>query len=325
MNSIYYLKGIVSSSLFDENGECDVKNYAVFTNVPLYSRWIDNPNDPTSLIDIATQQPTTVAPSNQHSCGVMSESASLIQGGKRSPPGSFPWTVAIFVREDFDLYEHKAVGTLVSQKHVVSLANPIAYLSETKEISPIDVDRLKMFFGINTLSQTSASGGLVIEGASKIVFHSNFKHETPRSSDLAVTFLQSPLFVTRLIAPACLWTLPNGLHGKTGFAVGWGVNEADEYSEHKKHVALEIQDVNVCQQFYSDYVVDENFFCAATKGSTPCEYDDPLYIKANGRWFLRGLISAYYARSEDNKCNLNSPVLYEDVARFTDWIQMIIK
>lgn len=82
------------------------------------------------------------------------------------------------------------------------------------------------------------------------------------------------MIVTRLIAPACLWTLPNGLQCKTGFAVGWGINEAGEYSEHKKHVALEVQDVNVCKQFDADYV-DENFFCAATKGSTPCEYDDP--------------------------------------------------
>lgn len=38
------------------------------------------------------------------------------------------------------------------------------------------------------MSQTSAAGGLVIEGAVKIVFHPNFKHETPQSKDLAVTF-----------------------------------------------------------------------------------------------------------------------------------------
>lgn len=329
LGSIYYLKGIVSSSLFDEHGDCDVKNYAVFTHIPLYLKWIDNPNDPASLVETAvqvTQPPNEI--SNQRLCGVMGESLSLIQGGKQSPSESFPWTVAIFVKEDFDLYEHKAVGTLISQKHVVSLANPISYLSDTKRILPIDIDRLKMYFGINTLSQSSASGGLVIDGAFKIILHPNFKHEIPRSADVALIFLQSPVFITRLIAPACLWTLRNDFKdivGKIGFAVGYGINEVGEYSPYKKHAALRIQDQKVCKQFYENYLDSDKFFCAMMAGATPCEFDDPLYMKVNGRWFLRGLINVYFFRSDDNKCSSSSPVLYEDIARFTNWIQRLLK
>jgi secreted trypsin-like serine protease len=37
----YYLRGVVSSALFDrELFMCDVKNYAVFTDVAAYTPWI---------------------------------------------------------------------------------------------------------------------------------------------------------------------------------------------------------------------------------------------------------------------------------------------
>lgn len=39
--NVFYLKGIVSSSMIDD-GTCDVYNYAIYTNVNMYSRWISN-------------------------------------------------------------------------------------------------------------------------------------------------------------------------------------------------------------------------------------------------------------------------------------------
>lgn len=140
----------------------------------------------------------------------------------------------------------------------------------------------------------------MIDGAFRIVLHPNFKHEIPRSPDVALIFLQSPVFITRLIASACLWTLKilktlkndfKDIVGKVGFAVGWGVNEDGEYSPYKKHAALKIQEQNVCEQFYESYLDHDKFFCAMTAGATPCEYDDPLYNvnESNGRWFLKKL------------------------------------
>jgi secreted trypsin-like serine protease len=39
--NVYYLRGIVSSSLRDANHECDVDNYSVFTNVLKFNDWIE--------------------------------------------------------------------------------------------------------------------------------------------------------------------------------------------------------------------------------------------------------------------------------------------
>jgi len=38
--NVYYLRGIVSSSLRDAHHECDVDNYSVFTNVLKFNDWI---------------------------------------------------------------------------------------------------------------------------------------------------------------------------------------------------------------------------------------------------------------------------------------------
>lgn len=40
IDSTWYLQGIVSSSLLDQNLACDVKNFAVYTNVAHYTNWI---------------------------------------------------------------------------------------------------------------------------------------------------------------------------------------------------------------------------------------------------------------------------------------------
>lgn len=42
-NNKWYLRGIVSASLLDQNlSTCDVKNYAVFTDVTKFQSWIQN-------------------------------------------------------------------------------------------------------------------------------------------------------------------------------------------------------------------------------------------------------------------------------------------
>lgn len=43
VNGIFYLIGIVSSSLLDRNHDCDISNFALYTNVLKFTEWIKNP------------------------------------------------------------------------------------------------------------------------------------------------------------------------------------------------------------------------------------------------------------------------------------------
>lgn len=61
-NNVYYLRGIVSSSLFNDE-QCDVKSYAVYTNALLFTDWIKESgsylgNLPSSSIRAATTKTT---------------------------------------------------------------------------------------------------------------------------------------------------------------------------------------------------------------------------------------------------------------------------
>lgn len=42
VNEVFYLNGIVSSSLVSAGGSCDVTTYAIYTNVVKYAEWISN-------------------------------------------------------------------------------------------------------------------------------------------------------------------------------------------------------------------------------------------------------------------------------------------
>lgn len=357
IGSIYYLRGIVSSSLFKPDGQCDVFNYAVYTDITKFLDWIENTNDSSTVIKTHETTSTTTesqitpqiipqttpqitpptipqivsspTPKYSQSCGIMSQPVNLIQGGQKSSRKSFPWTVAIFVREDVDVYEHKAVGTLISNKHVVSLGNPLSYLNNANILLPIDVKRLKMYFGVESFSEAYVDSSLIIDGALKIILHPNIRLQIPRSADVAVTFLLSPIFTTEFISPACLMQSNRlAILGKVGYAVGWGINEAGVVSEFKKQTALTVSNQDYCYRSYSSYFTyGDKYFCALSqdKISTACELDDPFYMKIDGKWFLTGLINAFFFNSDENKCSSLSPVLYEEISSYTNWIQSAIK
>jgi secreted trypsin-like serine protease len=87
IENVFYLKGVVSSSLSDPSG-CYTKNFAIYTNVMKYLEWIKNPNGV------------------KETCGIMSSSAGLVAGGKVATREQFPWVVAISLFTEADGWEH---------------------------------------------------------------------------------------------------------------------------------------------------------------------------------------------------------------------------
>ena len=41
-NNKWFLRGIISSSLLDETGNCDIHNFAVYTDVTKYTSWVQS-------------------------------------------------------------------------------------------------------------------------------------------------------------------------------------------------------------------------------------------------------------------------------------------
>lgn len=405
--NVFYLKGLVSASLTNL-GQCDVTNFALYTNVDKFIEWIENPTEelsvpqhssaskpsysqpkpsyskpsytqssskpsytqstskpsytqssskpsytqsssymnalsstkPPSYTNSPSRPSYTKAPfhttassfenyrppvSKPISCGIMSTSKSLIQGGNQSSREQFPWTVATYVQGTYF-----STGTLISDRHVISTGLSVASVdSITEEYIARDPSYFKMVFGVSDLDDPEASG-FTVDGAAQIILHPNIKHGFPRIANVGILVLRTPVQFNKYISPACI---PDKIiaidefEGRNVFAVGWGQTETGLDSKTKKYVAMKVRTQSDCEYFWSDNLKraeSSTFFCAGGDGhQSACYRDQPLYLKHDGKWILRGLISIAH-NTHDNKCDLRQPVLYEDVGQYYNWIKTII-
>lgn len=365
----YFLKGLISASLLNQ-GTCDVTNFALYTNVDMFSSWIRNPSEdltssepalPPAYVPSTTRAPArpsyivNPAPSyssyqpapnpgpsyssyqpappsyssNQSSkpqCGIMNQPSSLIQGGSPSTREAFPWTVAILVRQSQGGYAYFSTGTLISNKHIITTGLSVANVDSFERYNARSSSDFRLYFGINDMTQPNVAGSSFVDGVARVVLHPNIKHGFPRIANVGILVLKSPVQFSSVIYPVCL---PDGAidfdeaDGRNAVAVGWGQDDTGADSSVKNFASIKIRSQNDCESFWSDYLRrggSSKFFCAGGIGrKSACYRDQPLYIKNDGIWFLRGLISIAL-NLPDNTCDYSKPVLYEDVGQYHSWI-----
>jgi len=313
-NGRYYLKGIVSASIVNPNGRpCDATHHALFTEILKYLDWIDIPS---RKVENGVEE--------EVKCGVMSESAGLVQGGRISSRETFPWIVSIFV-EDFGKFSHFGSGSLISSKHVLATATSVALRDKaTNKMVAVEKSRVKLIFGSLKFDEiTSDSVEVDGDGIAEILVHPNAHGSLPRTANIAIISLKNRLHKTNFVSPVCLWQESSESIGSASYGVGYGVDETGSYSGIRKHVKMLITSDLYCIHHYRNVMTTAShskYFCAQSDGTaTTCSNDDPLYIKINGTWFIRGLLNAfsYFA---DGTCDAQKPILYEDIALFQDWI-----
>lgn len=262
----------------------------------------------------------------------MSYTKSLIQGGKHVDREHFPWTVAVFVKQQFGSFSYFSTGTLISDRHIVSTGLSFAYLDNvSQKYVARSPDDFKMVFGVNNLDETSAQGSFTIEGASKVILHPDIQHGFPRLANIAILELAHGVQFNKWVTPACLPSsdittdLP-GLVGKTAFAVGWGQDDTGHDSKVKNCAIVKFRSESDCENYWGNSLRKSGtrkFFCAGGDGrQSACYRDQPLYVKTNSVWELRGLISIA-ENLPNGKCDLNKPVLYEDVGQYYHWLQLV--
>lgn len=138
-------------------------------------------------------------------------------------------------------------------------------------------------------------------------------------------------FFTRFsnsIRPICLWTDSTDLRfivGQSGIISGWGADEQGRtFTPVPKKVDTKIVSDGECLRSSPAYsmLTSPRTFCAGNRDDTgPCMGDSGsgLMISRNGRWYLRGIVSA--GQTKDRKCNLQEFVVFCDVSKHFQWIQ----
>jgi hypothetical protein len=133
-----------------------------------------------------------------------------------------------------------------------------------------------------------------------------------------------------------LWTFSDDLNlikNLPIYAVGYGRDENGSKTNVRKHAKVTSMDQNVCEEKHSDvknFLRENKSFCViGDKNGSPC-FEDlfiNLFIKFNGKWFLRGIFLRTYSYLNGN-CAVGSsyayPFLYHDIAKNIDWIKNIM-
>lgn len=94
-----------------------------------------------------------------------------------------------------------------------------------------------------------------------------------------------------------------------------------------KTITVPVVDGQECVQSHDGLndIASKRTFCAGNNnGEGPCKGDSGggFAMLRNGRWTLRGTVSASLGTGDPNMpCNLQHFVVYSDVAKFIPWIR----
>ncbi|XP_070502079.1 CLIP domain-containing serine protease B4-like [Chironomus tepperi] len=274
-----------------------------------------------------------VSSNYDRNCGVMSESAGLVQGGQLSGKNQFPWITNIFTKQTL-AYIFAGSGSLISHHYVLCAANSVAYENylENGELDPERNYRplkgIRLILGSTNYKGSNEPDVTVIETVQKVILHPNLKGTKPRIANIALLKIKRPITFSDSVKPVCIWNSNDNQMSNHNnmimYSVGHGIDESGSISFLRKHAIMTVQSDEICKRFYKKFSSDSGFFCAkGSNGKTACRYDKGLYVKIDGLWYLRGM-SSMFKRFQNGTCSPNAPVLYEDIEQYSSWINSIV-
>jgi hypothetical protein len=232
-------------------------------------------------------------------------------------------------------------GTLISDKFLLCAANSVAHenylrgkliLNPEKNYIAYNGSDVKLLFAAEKYKGFDEENSLTIEGVERIILHPDLKGTKPRVANIALLKFKNPINFTPYIQPACVMddmnNIDSEIHYDKMYAVGHGVDESGSISVRRKQIPMNLTPDEICQRFYRKAFDKLNknseFFCARGNGyETPCKHDKALYVKINGQWYLKAM-SSMFKLFRNNTCSARAPVLYEDMAPYSQWIQETI-
>lgn len=298
------MKGIVSSSLFNQNRDCDALNFALYTNVFKFTEWIKYPAGRT--------------------CGTMSVSTSLIQGGSLASKELFPWSVLVInnaVEPDKTFY--LTTGTLISNRHVIVPASFVVFKPKG-DLKP--AANFKMYFGIFKMKHITYPD-VVSAGVSRIIAHEKYNRENlAKEANLAILFADQTIYFSDQVQSVCLPPYrdnSNDILSGSGYVAGWGFDEKKNFAMKKKMLQMRVDDKETCSSKWGNQlkaVQFSKFFCASpSRSGSPCTGDGPFYVKSGNLWLFRGWLAI------KGTCNPSDPFVFEDIAFYSRWIDEKMK
>ncbi|XP_043684570.1 serine protease gd-like [Vespula pensylvanica] len=248
----------------------------------------------------------------------------LIAKGMKTSPGQWPWLVAIFVVKI--QFEFHCTGTLVTNKHIVT----VAHCTRLDDII-LPASTMLVSLGRYRLRDWREKGSVNRE-VKEYTLHPDYKGDAKdptADADLAIITLWEPVKFSDFIKPICLWSGSNDLRdivGSRGYVIGWGQDEFGRYLTNPHMAIVPIVSQEDCLWSNAGFVAftSNRTFCAGSRnGIGPCNGDSGSGLvirKTDGRYQLRGVVSHSILDRNTMSCDLTHYVVYVDVAKHLDWI-----
>ncbi|XP_022653037.1 transmembrane protease serine 2-like isoform X5 [Varroa destructor] len=247
----------------------------------------------------------------------LSRPQSRIVGGSESPPGRWPWLVAVHGGSDHVFF---CGGVLISSWWVLTAAHcagnstdPAGWL-------------LQMGMTRRNSAQPSSTQSRHIQA---VVKHPDFNNASLYNNDIALLLLSDPVSFDDFLRPLCLPPEEPLAPGMTCTVVGWGKSHHAEDAEYNMvihEVDVPIVDFETCQGWYmkEDILISDSMICAgyAEGQKDACQGDSggPLVCRtgSGGPWFVAGIVSWGIKCAQPHL-----PGIYTNVPRYLDWIREI--
>lgn len=248
----------------------------------------------------------------------------MVVGGNDIKRGQWPWLAAIYLMKGVSR-SFMCAGSIVSTKVVLTAAHCFRTDENTRKAHEVGVK-----LGRFNILEWSEEGSISTAVESLYIHADYMKKELSFDADVAVIITKTRIEYNEYIRPICLWEGSDSvteIQGLEGTVVGWGRDgNGNIATPEPKQINLPIVSEAECLRS-SDafrYLTSNRTICAGARGGRgPCNGDSggAFAMRKNGRWLIRGIVSAALADPVMNTCNLNEYVVFTDTAKFSKWIK----
>jgi Trypsin len=162
----------------------------------------------------------------------------------------------------------------------------------------------------------------------RIVIHKDWCAKNAKAdADIAMIELQDSVHPNEYVQQVNLWELNVDIPVNSGTIIGYGMSNGtkDSYESVPKKLNVVIHSNEDCFLKYpklAEFSSKRTFCAGSDQNSGPCLGDsgNGLFVKINGVFYLRGLVSTA-VKSFETTCDTSKYAIYTDVLKFKNWIR----
>jgi len=227
-------------------------------------------------------------------------------------------------------------GSLISANKVLTAAHCLWNKNQPKMLASEVIVKL----GAHNLSDPYETNTFIATPA-EIMIHDDWNATSGRfNDDIAMITLESQVAFSNYIKPICIANIRAVREAVTGVAIGWGKSDDDSrtYESIPRKAELPITANEECYRDASELarMASPKTFCAGSSKSRVClgelnyfsdldrsqklhlvgDSGNGFFIFHNGRYYLKGIVSATYINQSNRPCDAINHALFTEVLKY---------